>query len=100
MENKEIMTGQMLTRICEISRLKLNEKESESIKKDCNSILSYFSQIQKISQDKVSNTNHVFGSNVSDLRKDEVNSFQNVTDIRSQFAYVGPNGLMKAPKNL
>lgn len=101
METKEILDDLALARICEICRLKLNEKESDSIKNDCNSVLTYFSQIQKISQSKEGQFNsHTFGSGASDLRNDQASKSENAESIRSQFAQQFPNGLMKAPKNL
>lgn len=88
----------VLQNISEISRLKLSPQEFESLGKDANQILSYFSQVSGLG----AKGEAVFylrpGDNL--LRADVVEKFEGDLKIRSQFAHATKEGLLKAPKNL
>ncbi len=60
---------QTMKRISETSRIKLSEKEEETLTKDLNNILSFFSEIKKLELDK--GEEYYIGRKKSKQRKDE-----------------------------
>ena len=91
-----MIDDETLSRIAEISRLKLEGKEKEELKKDLNLILQYFSQISELKEGK--ELLHLRAEKAK-LRKDAVKRKGNEGEIRKQFNSSEDNYLL-APKNL
>ena len=60
---------QAMKRISETSRIKLSEKEEETLTKDLNNILAFFSEIKKL--DLNENEEYYIGRSRSNQRKDK-----------------------------
>lgn len=60
---------QTMKRISETSRIKLSEKEEETLTKDLNNILAFFSEIKKL--DLNENEEYYIGRSKSKQRKDK-----------------------------
>ncbi|MEM0201383.1 MAG: Asp-tRNA(Asn)/Glu-tRNA(Gln) amidotransferase subunit GatC [Candidatus Micrarchaeaceae archaeon] len=82
-------------RLLKICRIKLNEKEYNSIKKDVNEILDYFKILNELDTSKVSEAFHPIKI-PEKLEEDNINDFDNVEGILKnsktyRFYVVGPD---------
>lgn len=76
------MKEEEFQRILKVSRLKLTEEETRSIKVDIEEIIGYFNKIDKVktSEDPIYQPIHV----PTRLRKDIVSNFPNVEELKKQ----------------
>ncbi len=97
-QENQVIDDATLSRIAEISRLKLGEAEREALRNDLNEILGYFSLIREI-EEKGEELYYVKPVE-SKPRKDEPLACDEAPAIRSQFARRKESGEMLAPKSL
>ena len=75
----EIDTETVL-KIARLSRIKINEGESDDIQKDLNRIVEFVKKLGEIDIDRIDEFN--FGkTNIEDMRKDNVTIYDNTHDI-------------------
>ena len=75
----EIDTETVL-KIARLSRIKINEGESDEIQKDLNRIVEFVKKLGEIDIDGIDEFN--FGkTNIEDMRKDKVTIYDNTDDI-------------------
>lgn len=91
------ISGEELSKVANIARLKLSDSEAASLKKDLNSLLDYFSKINEI-EGKGKELYYVKESAASP-REDEEGSCREAEAIRKGFARE-KDGYMIAPKSL
>ncbi len=89
---------QMMKRISETSRIKLSEREEETLTKDLNNILEFFSEIKKL--DLNENEEYYIGRSKSKQRKDKAeNRKKESSEIIKAFNSKEDDYLL-APKSL
>lgn len=89
---------QTMKRISETSRIKLSEKEEETLTKDLNNILAFFSEIKKL--DLNENEEYYIGRSKSKQRKDKAeNRKKESSEIIKAFNLKEDEYLL-APKSL
>ena len=97
-EQKQVIDDATLTRISEISRMKLSEGERGELRRDLNGILGYFSLINEI--EAAGEELYYIKAVESRPRPDKPIACEEAGAIRTQFAKKKESGEMLAPKSL
>lgn len=95
------MDKDVIKQISDIARIRLTDEELDSLSKEMETLLSYFSKVQEINIEEVGEKSGYMHDLKSTLREDEVKDQDEQTKeaIRSEFTKREENTLI-APKSL